>query len=256
MGGICSGKVILIAGVANEKSLAWGIARSVHREGAQVVLSCQEALLSRATSLAEQIGGAPLITCDVNSDEDLAGLTSRLRADFGHVDGLAHCIAYAPRVALRNPLSETTRGDFGLTMETSVHSLCALTAALLPLMVDRGGSVLTLTYDTTRAYPNYNVMGVAKAALEAEVRYLAMTLGPQKVRVNAISAGAQNTLAARGISDFIAMKQMAQTKAPLGWDPDDTTPVGDAAAYLFSDLSRAVTGTVHFVDGGTHVVGG
>lgn len=255
MSGICDGKVILVAGVANERSLAWGIARSVYREGARVVLSCQEPLRSRVESLAPQVGDAPVLVCDVNSDEEIARLADRLREDFGRVDGLAHCIAYAPRTALKNPFLETTRSDFNVALETSAHSLCALVSGLLPLMRDHGGSVVTLSYDTSRAFPNYNVMGVAKAALEAEVRYLAMYLGPEKIRVNVISAGPQNTLAARGIADFLAMKQRSQQRAPLGWDPDDTGPVGDAAAYFFSDLSRAVTGTTHYVDGGTHIVG-
>lgn len=255
MAGICDGKVVLVAGLANERSLAWGIARSLHREGAQVLLSCQEALKSRAEALADQLDGAPVYVCDVNVDADLDRLAAELRDSHGRLDGVAHCIAYAPRQALKKPFAETSREDFCIALETSAYSLTALTARLLPLMGEQGGSVLTLSYDTSRAYRNYNVMGVAKAALEAEVRYLALSLGPRKIRVNAISAGPQNTLAARGIADFLTMKQVSQERAPLGWDPDDTGPVGDAAAYLMSDLSRGVTGTVHYVDGGAHIVG-
>jgi enoyl-[acyl-carrier protein] reductase I len=254
MGGILDGKVILIAGLANEKSLAWGIAKSAFREGAQLAISCQEALKDRAAALVGQVGDAPVLPCDVNSDDDIARLAEGLKEAFGRIDGIVHSIAYAPRDALKNPFIQTSRDDFRIALETSAHSLSALVAGLLPLM-ENGGSIVTLTYDSLHAYPNYNVMGVAKAALEAEVRYLAFNLGEQKIRVNALSAGPQNTLAARGIADFNKMKQTGRDRAPLGWDPDDTGPVGDAAAYLLSDLSRAVTGIVHFVDGGLHIVG-
>ncbi len=254
MSGICSGKNYLIAGVANEKSLAWGIARSVFREGGTVLLSCQEALKERVEGLATQIGNAPVYLCDVNSDEDLAAMATRIGEGYGSLYGIAHCIAFAPRRALQGSMEATTRDDFKIALETSAHSLCALVAACLPLMKE-GGSVVTLTYDTARAYPNYNLMGVAKSALEAEVRYLAFNLGDRKIRVNSLSAGPQNTLAARGITNFNALKQMGRERAPLGWDPDDTGPVGDAATYLMSDLSRSVTGIIHYVDGGLHIVG-
>lgn len=252
--GILQDKVILIAGLANEKSLAWGTSKSVHREGGRLVLSCQEALLSRVNPLAAQVENAPVIPCDVNSDEDIARLADGIRERFGRLDGIVHSIAYAPREALKKPFVETNREEFQIALETSAHSLNALVAGLLPLM-ENGGSVVTFTFDTLRAYPNYNVMGVAKAALEAEVKYLAFNLGEHKIRVNAVSAGPQNTLAARGISGFSSMKQVSTERAPLGWDPDDTGPVGDATAYLLSDLSRAVTGTVQYVDGGTHISG-
>jgi enoyl-[acyl-carrier protein] reductase I len=252
--GILEGKIILIAGLANEKSLAWGATRSAHREGARIVLSCQEALLDRVSPLAAQVGDAPVIPCDVNSDEDIARLRDRIGWKFGRLDGMVHSIAFAPREALKKPFAETTREEFRIALETSAHSLQALVGGLLPLM-EGGGSVVTFTFDSLHAYPNYNVMGVAKAALEAEVRYLAFTLGEKKIRVNAVSAGPQNTLAARGIGNFNEMKRLGREKAPLGWDPDDTGPVGDSTAYFLSDLSRAVTGTVHYVDGGTHISG-
>jgi enoyl-[acyl-carrier protein] reductase I len=255
MSGICKDKVILVAGVANEKSLAWGIARSVCREGGQLVLSCMEPLLDRVKALAPEVGDPPVFICDATDDGQIEALSDRIERNFGRLDGLAHCIAFAPREALQGEFQATNRESFKVALECSAHSLCALTAGMLPLMEERGGSAVTLSFDTSRAYPNYNVMGVAKAALEAEVRYLALNLGPKGIRLNALSAGPQNTLAARGISNFGALKQRGREMAPLGWNPDDTGPVGDAAAYLLSDLSRAVTGTVHYVDGGIHVVG-
>ncbi|MBW3624790.1 MAG: SDR family oxidoreductase [Armatimonadetes bacterium] len=252
--GILQDKVILVAGLANEKSLAWGTSQSIVREGGQLVISCQEALLGRVEPLAAKAGDAPVFVCNVNSDEEIAKMADGIRERFGRLDGIVHSIAFAPREALKKPFVETTREEFQIALETSAHSLNALVAGLLPLM-ENGGSVVTFTFDTYHAYPNYNVMGVAKAALEAEVRYLAFNLGERKIRVNAVSAGPPNTLAARGISGFSSMKQDSVERAPLGWDPDDTGPVGDATAYLLSDLSRAVTGTVHYVDGGTHISG-
>lgn len=251
---LLKGKNILVMGVANERSIGWAIARAIYREGGQVFLSCQETLLDRVKALAPQISNPPVFVCDVNEDSQISALVENLREHTDHLNGLVHSIAFAPREELRGDFAETSREGFRIALETSAYSLVTLARAVRPLMSGHCASLVTLTFDSQRAYPNYNVMGVAKSALEAEVRYLAYNLGREKIRVNAVSAGPLNTLAARGIAGFTYMRVWAEEKAPLGWDPDDPGVVADAVVYLLSDLSRGVTGTVHYVDGGLHIV--
>jgi enoyl-[acyl-carrier protein] reductase I len=253
--GLMDGKKGLILGVANDHSIAWGIAQALHREGAQLGFTyVGEALERRVRPLAESLG-APLIEpCDVNSDAQIAALMGRAREVFGQVDFLIHAVAFANKDELSGPYLRTTRAGFLLAMEVSVYSLTALVKEAEGLLAD-GGSVLTLTYHgAQKVITNYNAMGVAKAALEASVRYLAADLGPRGIRVNAISAGPIRTLAASGIAGFRSLHKSFADQAPLRRNvtSDD---VGNAALWLCSDLSSAVTGEVLYVDAGFNIMG-
>jgi enoyl-[acyl-carrier protein] reductase I len=253
--GLMDGKRGLILGVANAHSIAWGIARALHREGATLGFTyAGEALERRVRPLAESLGAPLIAPCDVTRDEEIAALMERAREILGQIDVLVHAIAFANKDELNGPYLRTTREGFHLAMDVSVYSLTALLRAAEPLLAP-GASILTLTYHGARqVIPNYNVMGVAKAALEASVRYLAADLGPRGVRVNAISAGPIRTLAASGIAGFRAMHRTFAAQAPLRRNVtiDD---VGDAALWLCSDLSRAVTGEVLYVDAGFNIMG-
>lgn len=253
--GLMDGKRGLILGVANDHSIAWGIARALHREGATLGFTyAGEALERRVRPLAESLRAPLIAPCDVTRDEEIAALMERVREVFGQVDVLVHAIAFANKDELNGPYLRTTREGFHLAMDVSVYSLTALLRAAEPLLAP-GASILTLTYHGARQVtPNYNVMGVAKAALEASVRYLAADLGPRGARVNAISAGPIRTLAASGIAGFRAMHRSFAAQAPLRRNVtiDD---VGDAALWLCSDLSRAVTGEVLYVDAGFNIMG-
>ncbi len=253
--GLMDGKRGLILGVANDHSIAWGIARALHREGATLGFTyAGEALERRVRPLAESLGAPLIAPCDVTRDEEIAALMERAREVFGQIDALVHAIAFANKDELNGPYLRTTREGFHLAMDVSVYSLTALLRAAEPLLAP-GASILTLTYHGARqVIPNYNVMGVAKAALEASVRYLAADLGPRGARVNAISAGPIRTLAASGIAGFRAMHRTFAAQAPLRRNVtiDD---VGDAALWLCSDLSRAVTGEVLYVDAGFNIMG-
>ncbi|NJK78693.1 MAG: enoyl-ACP reductase [Chloroflexaceae bacterium] len=253
--GLLDGKKGLIMGVANEYSLAWGIAQALHREGATLGFTyVGEALERRVRPLAESLN-APLIEpCDVGSDEQIDALMSRVRDIYGHLDILIHAIAFADRNELSGSYLKTSREGFLTAMEISVYSLTAVVKGAAELLAD-GASVVTLTYHASRqVVPNYNVMGVAKAALEASVRYLAADLGPRNIRVNAISAGPVRTLASSGIAGFRELHRQFAERAPLRRNVT-TEDVGKTAIWLCSDLASGVTGDVVYVDSGAHIIG-
>jgi enoyl-[acyl-carrier protein] reductase I len=252
---LMAGKRGLIMGVANERSIAWGIARTLAAHGARLAFTYQgEALERRVRPLAEQVGADLLVPCDVTDEPSLDATFAALDKAWGGMDFLVHAIAFSDREQLKGKYVATTKDNFVQTMLISCYSFTELCRRAAPLMKD-GGSILTMTYfGAERVMPHYNVMGVAKAALEASVRYLATDLGPDKVRVNAISAGPIRTLAAAGIGDFRYILKWNEYNAPLRRNVslDD---VGGAGLYLLSDLSTGVTGEIHHVDAGYHVVG-
>jgi enoyl-[acyl-carrier protein] reductase I len=251
------GKHGLIVGVANKRSISWAIAQAAAASGARLALTYPSARLEEnVRELAEKLENPLVLPCDVSNDQEISDLTATLDREFGGVDFLVHGAAFAPGDALSNPFVETSRESFRIALDVSAYSLIGLTRAVAPLMIKRGGgSVVTLTFiGSDRVFPNYNVMGVAKAALESSVRYLAADLGPQNIRVNAVSAGAIKTLAAAGISGFSAMLQIYRERAPLRRGVDQGE-VADAAMFLLSNASRGVTGEVMMVDSGYHVVG-
>ncbi|MFN0093196.1 MAG: enoyl-ACP reductase [Dehalococcoidia bacterium] len=254
--GSLEGKTALIFGVANDHSIAWGISQALHREGARLGFSYAGATLEkRVRPLAESLGATFVEPCDVSSDEDIAGVFAKAKDAFGTVDILVHSIAFANREDLAGRFHETSRAGFALAHDISVYSLIGLTRGCLPLFPEGGGSVLTLTYyGAEKVVPKYNIMGVAKASLEATVRYLASDLGPQGVRVNAISAGPIRTLAAMGISGFRDYQKSFAGVAPLRRNVtiDD---VGNTAAFLCGDGARGITGEVLYVDSGYNIMG-
>jgi enoyl-[acyl-carrier protein] reductase I len=252
--GLLDGRKALVFGVANDHSIAWGIARALHDEGAVVGFSSVESLIEkRVRPLAESIGSTFVEACDVQSDEQIRAVMEKWRAAEGRIDILVHALAFAKREDLDGSFVDTSRDGFALALDVSAYSLVALAREARPLF-RQGSSVLTLTYyGAEKVVNHYNVMGVAKAALEASVRYLAADLGPDGVRVNAISAGPIRTLAAAGISGFKKMYGAFAEVAPLRANIkiDD---VGATAVYLASDLSRAVTGETIYVDGGFSIM--
>ncbi len=253
-----SGKYGLIVGVANRRSIAWGIAQAAAAAGARLALTYPSARLEEnVRELAAQLDNPVLAPCDVASDEQISDLAVALDREFGGLDFFIHGAAFAPGHELSNPFLETSREGFRVALDVSVYSLVGLTRAIAPLMEKRGGgSVLTLTFiGSQRVFPNYNVMGVAKAALESSVRYLAADLGPRNIRVNAISAGPIKTLAASGISGFSNILQVYRDRAPLRRNVE-LKEVADAAMFLLGSGSRAVTGEVLMVDSGFHVSAG
>ncbi len=251
---LLNGKTALILGVANKWSLAYAIAQAFRREGAAVVLTYQgERLKKPVEELGAELGAAKIFECDVTKDEDLARLPEEL-ASFGKLDVVVHSVAFANREDLNRPFVETSRAGFLLAQDVSAYSMVAVARATAPLMT-QGGSMMTLTYlGSTRVVPNYNVMGVAKAALEASVRYLANDLGPSNIRVNAISAGPVKTASARAVKDLGSMLEKAPSRAPLRRNCDPAE-VADTAVFLASDLGRGVTGNVIFVDAGWQILG-
>jgi enoyl-[acyl-carrier protein] reductase I len=253
--GLLDGKKALIFGVANDHSIAWGIARALHDEGAVVGFSSVESLIERRVRpLAASIGSTFVEPCDVQDDDQIRAVFTKWAAEHDRLDILVHALAFARREDLEGGFVDTSRDGFALALDVSAYSLVALAREARPLLRS-GSSILTLTYyGAEKVVANYNVMGVAKAALEASVRYLAADLGPDGVRVNAISAGPVRTLAAAGISGFKRMYGSFAEVAPLRANitPED---VGRSAVYLASDLSSAVTGEVLYVDGGFNVVG-
>lgn len=253
--GLLTGKNALIFGVANDHSIAWGIARAFHREGAALGFSyAGEALAKRVKPLAESVGSTFVEPCDVAKDDDIAALFEKVGSAFGPIDILVHAVAFANRDELTGPYYNTSREGFRLALDISCYSFTALTRAAVPLLRP-GGSLLTLSYyGAEKAVPSYNVMGVAKAALEASVRYLAADLGPQNIRVNAISAGPIRTLAAAGVTGFKSMHSEFKSVAPLRRNVT-IEDVGSAALYLCSDLAAGVTGEIHYVDAGFNVIG-
>lgn len=253
-----SGKHGLIVGVANKRSISWAIAQAAQAAGARLALTYpSERLEENVRELAAQLDRPVIAACDVGSDAQIADLAATLDHEFGGLDFLVHGAGFAPADALNRPFVETPRESFRIALDISAYSLIGLTRAVVPLMEKRGGgSVVTLTYlGSDRVFPNYNVMGVAKAALESAVRYLAADLGPKNIRVNAISAGAIRTLAASGIAQFSLMLQMYRERAPLRRGVD-ATEVADAAVFLLGAGARAITGEVMMVDAGFHAMGG
>ena len=255
MAKILEGKRGLVFGIANHRSIAWGIAQALHEHGAELGFSYGLPQLERRVRpLAESLGVDFVEKCDVTKDEEIEAVFEKAEDAFGEIDILVHAIAYAQQEDLTGRFVDTSREGFKLAMDVSAYSLVALTRAALPLM-SQGGSVLTMTYyGAEKAVPHYNVMGVAKAALEASVRYLAADLGPDNVRVNAISAGPIKTLSAAGISGFRKMLHYVEERAPLRRNVDQEE-VGQTALWLCSDLSSGVTGEVVYVDAGYHILG-
>src|SRR5436853_602804 len=253
---LLEGKTGLIMGIANKRSIGWGIANSTSRAGARLVLTYQnERLGENVRELAPQLNDPLLLPCDVSSDEQIQTLAGRISEQIGHLDFVVHALAYAPREALDGMYADTTREAFRIALDISAYSLVAVSKALLPLLKDRQASIVTLTYlGSERVVQNYNVMGVAKAALEASVRYLANDLGPHGVRVNAVSAGPIKTLASSAVGGISNMIKLHAERAPLR-KAVDIDEVGDVALFLLSPLSRGITGEIIYVDGGYHILG-
>ncbi len=252
-------KKILITGLLSNRSIAYGIAKAASREGAQLAFTYQgEDIRERVVKLAAEFGSAPVLPCDVTSDAQIAALFDSLKSEWGGLDGLLHSIAFAPREALKGDfLDGLSREAFATAHDISSYSFAALAKGAAPLMAGRSGAMLTLTYlGAERTVPNYNVMGLAKASLEACVRYLASDLGPKGIRVNGISAGPIKTLAAAGIGGFGKILKFVEDNAPLRRNVT-IEDVGNAAAFLLSDLAAGVTGEITYVDCGfSTVVGG
>jgi enoyl-[acyl-carrier protein] reductase I len=252
-----SGKCGLIVGVANKRSISWAIAQAAAREGARLALTYQgERLEESVRDLAAELVDPLVLPCDVTSDGQVTSLFETIGREFGGLDFLVHGAAFAPREELDRRFVDTSREGFRIALDVSAYSLVALARGAAPLMEARGGgSILTLSYlGAVRVFPNYNVMGVAKAALEACVRYLASDLGPSGIRVNAISAGPIRTLAASGISGFTSILQVYRDRAPLR-RTIEAGEVADAAVFLLGPAGRGVTGDVIVVDAGFHVMG-
>ncbi len=252
---LVEGKRAVVTGVANRWSIATGIARRLHEHGARLALTYQgERVRDEVAKLAKELGDALVVECDVSNDESLGAMRDRLAKDFGPVDALVHSIAFANKEDLAGKVYETSRGGFSLALDVSSYSLIALVRALRDGLAD-GASVMALTYlGATQIVPNYNLMGISKAALEAVVRYLAFDLGERGIRVNAISAGPIKTASSRQVGGFSRILDVVPKVAPLRRNvtPED---VGNTAVYLASDLSKAVTADVHFVDAGYHMMG-
>ena len=255
---LLSGKKILVTGVLSNRSIAYGVAKAARREGAELALTYQnERFKDRVTDMAKELGSSIALPCEVTSDDEIRNLFAQLGERWQTLDGLVHAIAFAPREAIAGDFLEgISREAFRQAHDISAYSFAALAKAALPLL-HRNSSLLTLTYlGAARVVPNYNTMGLAKASLEAAVRYLAASLGPQGIRVNGISAGPIKTLAAAGISGFGKILKFVEEHAPLRRNVT-TEDVGNAAAFLLSDLAAAVTGEILYVDAGfSHVVAG
>ena len=253
--GLLEGKKAIIFGVANNRSIAWGVAQAFSKAGAEIGISyAGEILKRRVDPLAESIGCDFVEECDVSKDEDIATVTAKIKERFGKIDIFVHSIGFADRKELRGPFYNTSREGFHLAMDISVYSFIALARAFQPLM-NPGGAILTMTYHgSTKVTPNYNVMGIAKAALEASTRHLAFDFGKQKVRVNAISAGPIRTLAAMGVGDFKSMYKAFEEMAPLR-EYVTTEDVANAALFLASDMASRTTGEILYVDSGYNIMG-
>ena len=245
----------LIIGLANNSSIAWGIAQAAHREGAELGFTyLNDALAKRVTPLAQSLGSDLILPCDVNDDQQIDAMAAAIKERWGKLDFVVHAVAFAQRQDLQGNISATSREGFRIALETSAYSLIAVARALTPLMTE-GGSMLTLTYyGSEKVVPNYNIMGIAKAALECSVRYLACELGEKNIRVNAISPGAIKTLSAKGIADFNSMLSASKERAPLHRNvtPSD---VGELAAFLLSDRAASITGDIIYLDGGYNLLG-
>jgi len=254
---LLEGKTGLVFGVANKRSIAWGIAQALAREGMRLAFTYQgDRLKENVEELASSISGSIILPCDVTADAEIEAVYRAVDEQFGRLDSLVHSVAFAPREDLENEFVKTSRDGFKTAHDISAYSLVALTRAAAPLMdKNGGGSVLALTYyGAEKAVEGYNLMGVAKASLEASVRYLAANLGPRNIRVNAISAGPVNTLAARGIKGFTGMLKHHAERAPLRRNVE-LEEIGEAALFLLSPMSNAITGEIMFVDCGYNIIG-
>jgi len=249
------GRTAIVFGVANKRSIAWAIAQGLHAAGMNLAITYQnERMALEAKDLILSLPGAEAFMCDVSKDEEIAQLFQKLKTRYGKLHALVHSIGFAPPDALQNPFTETTRESFRIAHDVSVYSLIALARGAAPLMTDGGSIVAMSYYGAEKVVPHYNVMGVAKAALEASTRYLAYDLGPKKIRVNCISAGPVNTLAARGIAGFSDMLKHYEAHAPLKRNvlPEE---LGATGAFLASDGAAAITGQVIYVDSGYQIMG-
>jgi enoyl-[acyl-carrier protein] reductase I len=253
---ILEGKTGVILGVANKRSLAWGCARSLSRAGMRLAFTyAGERMKKGVTALAEECPGSIVLPCDVTKPEEIDSAFAAIEKEFEHLDTVVHAIAFARREELQGNFFETTKEGYMLAHEVSAYSLTAVARRALPLMEGREGSIVTLSYiGAERVVPNYNVMGIAKAALEASVRYLAADLGPRGIRVNAISAGPIRTLSASGVRDFNEMIDNIAAKAPLRRNVT-AEEVGDTCLFLAGPHSRGITGSIVFVDAGYHIMG-
>jgi enoyl-[acyl-carrier protein] reductase I len=249
------GRTAIVFGVANKRSIAWGIAQKLNEAGARLLITYQnERLKLEAEDMIKELPGAEAYQCDVSQDAEIDRLFATLKEKHGKLDILVHSVAFAPADAMHNNFLDTSREAFRIAHDVSVYSLIVVSRAAAPLMTD-GGSIITMTYyGSTKVIPRYNVMGVAKAALEATVRYLAFELGRQKIRVNAISAGPIKTLAARGIKDLGEMLKSHEERAPLQRNVQQSE-VGTTAVFLASDLASGITGEVTYVDCGYNIMG-
>ena len=257
MAGVLDGKVGLIVGVANKRSIAWAIAQAAAREGATLVLTYQDRFAEHIQELAATLTPAPkLLPCDVQDDAQIDAVFADIAATHGGLDFVVHGAAYAPRDEITNPFTQTSREGFRIALDVSAYSLIALARGARPLFEARGGgSIVTLSYlGAERVFPNYNVMGVAKAALEASVRYLAADLGPLNIRVNAVSAGPIKTLAAAGIGGFSSILGVVRERAPLRRTVE-AAEVAESAVFLLGPASSGITGEVLMVDSGYHATG-
>lgn len=258
MSQLVEGKTFVVMGVANKRSIAWGIARALHAAGGRLIFTYQGERLKK--NVEELVGtldrrDSLLLPCDVTSDEQIKETFAQIKEQVGVIHGLAHCIAYAKTEELQGEFVNTSREGYHLAQDISSYSLVAVAREAKALMTE-GGSIVTLTYlGGERVVPNYNVMGVAKAALDAIVKYLANDLGPYNIRVNAISAGPIRTLAAKGVKDFNSIFKVIEEKAPLR-RPVSQEEVGQTALYLLSDMASGVTGEIIHVDSGFHILGG
>jgi enoyl-[acyl-carrier protein] reductase I len=250
-----TGKTAVVFGLANKRSIAWGIAQKLHAAGATLAICYQnERMKLEAEDLIKELPGASGFQCDLSSDDEIDALFGQLKEKYTRLDVLVHAVAFAPASELRGEFINTSRDGFRVALEVSVYSLIAVTRAAAPLMTD-GGSIMTMSYFAAeKVVPNYNVMAVAKSGLECTMRYLAWNLGPKNIRVNAISAGPIKTLAARGVGDLSEMMRSHAERAPLHRNVDQLE-VGGVALFLASDLSSAVTGEVLYVDCGYNIMG-
>jgi enoyl-[acyl-carrier protein] reductase I len=253
---LLEGKHGLVLGIANKRSIAWGIAQAVSREGARLAVTYQgERLEENVRELSEGLKDPVILPCDVAKDEDIRALAASVKGEFGSLDFVVHAVAYALREELDGDFLNTSREGYRVAQDISSYSLTALARETAPLMEGRAGSIVTLSYlGGERVVPHYNVMGIAKAALEMSVRYLAADLGPKGIRVNALSAGPIKTIASSGVHGISKMLEYHRTHAPLRKNTEQDE-VGDAALFLVSSLSRGITGEVIHVDGGFHVMG-
>jgi meromycolic acid enoyl-[acyl-carrier-protein] reductase len=250
-----AGKKLVITGVLNKDSIAFEVARQAQELGAEIVLTGFGRARRLTERTAKRLGDPPVLELDVNNPDDLSGLREDLAERWGRVDGILHAIAFAPEDALGGKFLETPPESAVMAFQTSAFSFKALAVALADLYPPEGASIVGLDFDATVAWPVYDWMGVAKAALEATSRYLARDLGPRHVRVNLVSAGPLGTIAARGIPGFRELATAWERQAPLGWDTSDPAPVGSTICFLLSDMARAISGEILHVDGGFHAMG-